>query len=249
MTWPGGLVASTLIAIPLAGCGRLGFDPGSTSDARRADGINDGSGIRPLHLYELNNSYADTYGGPSLVGAGGSFVANGYQFGANQGLSVDGALPLDVYTLDIDFSFDDVVLWQKILDYEGLTADEGLYVYEGALQFVIVSGASFMSSAPIIGATQRLRVTLTRDATRHVVGYLDRAPVAADPGGNAAPPASPTGRFEFDDTANEAQLSGTVATFFIDDTPTGQIEASPGTVRRIAIYDIALTAAQVAALP
>ncbi|HUS33344.1 MAG TPA: hypothetical protein VMZ53_32800 [Kofleriaceae bacterium] len=237
-------------ALVLAGCGRLAFEPLSTSDATTSNGDGDSGapGLRPLHLYELNGTYADTYGGPSLVGAGGTFTANGYQFGINEGLSVDNALPASVYTIDIDFSFTDVAMWQKILDYKGLAADEGVYVYEGALQFVIAASADFVSGAPNLVADQRLRVTLTRDASAHVVGYLDRAPIAADRLTSAAPPASPSGTFDFDDTTHQAQLAGATAAFFIDDSGTTMGEASPGTVRRIAIWDVALTPAQVATL-
>ena len=39
----------------------------------------------PSHLYELNGSFADTFGGPSLVSNGGTLGASSYSFGANLG--------------------------------------------------------------------------------------------------------------------------------------------------------------------
>jgi hypothetical protein len=238
-----------VLLLALAGCGRLGFDTVEPSGSDAAGGADTPGGLQPIHLYELDGSYADTFGGPSLVGAGGTFVPAGYQFDANQGLRVDGALPASIYSVDIQFSFTDVSDWRKILDYEGLANDTGLYIYRGAVQFVLAAGADFLCGAATITPSLLVRVTLTRDATGHVVGYLGRAPIAADRGAGATPPSAPTGMFAFDDTSPVAVLKGTRATFFIDDAVTFPTEAAPGTVRRIAIYDVALTAAQVAALP
>ena len=67
---------------------------------------------------------------------------------------------------------------------------------------------------------------------------------------SAAPPgAVPATPFAFTDSGGVAALTGTTATFFIDDTATAGGEAPTGSVRRIRIYDVALTAAQVAAMP
>lgn len=239
----------TLVA--LASCGRVDFDTvGSrTDDARRNDTADDGAALQPIHVYELGGNYNDTYGGPPLVGQGGTFTAGGYQFGMNQGLTLDGAMPPSVYTVDIIFSFTTITSWRKIIDFKNLAVDEGLYVYEGALQMVIVQLADFETSTATITPNVTLRMTLTRDAATHVAGYLDR--VGAPSARSAAPdiPTAPTGPFEYDDSMGVAVVQGTSVTFFVDDTPTGQGEAAPGTVRRIAIYDVALTAAQVAALP
>ena len=57
------------------------------------------------HDYQLNGSLADTLGGPSLVSAGGVLSANGYSFGANQGLSLSNALGDNGnYSIEMQFS-------------------------------------------------------------------------------------------------------------------------------------------------
>jgi len=241
--------------LALAACGRVGFDaaPRGHADAPPGDGPAnpDGSaGLLPSHQYSLNNSYADDYGGPSLGGHGGTFGSDGYDFGPNQGLSVDGALPPAVYTVDLELAFVDLSGWRKILDYEGLTRDSGFYTYDYALQYVIVPGSDFLTAPVTFTANARTRVTLTRDAAGEVVGYLDGAPAMGARSSSAAPPTTvPATPFAFADASGVARLTGTTATFFIDDTATGGGEAATGSVRRIRIYDVPLTAAQVAAMP
>ena len=94
------------------------------------------------------------------------------------------------------------------------------------------------------------RVTLTRDASNLVVAYIAGAPVMAARASNAAAPTStPATSFVFTDPTRVAALTGTTVNFFIDDAATGGGEAAVGIVRRIRIYDVALTAAQVAATP
>ncbi len=92
----------------------------------------------------------DDFGGPDLVPAGGGFVAGGYQFGPNQGLTVTGAMPEQVYTVDLVFAFDSYATtsWQKILDFKGLTTDEGYYTYGDISQFVVVAGSQFADGPP-----------------------------------------------------------------------------------------------------
>ena len=53
--------------------------------------------------YELNGSYAESNGGPSLVPYGGTLAANGYYFGINEGLSLSGTGIFDAYSIDIRF--------------------------------------------------------------------------------------------------------------------------------------------------
>ena len=242
-----------LVTLALTGCGRIDFGAVALAqtDAAPPDGsAPDGSGLQPLHQYSLNGTYNDDFGGPPLTGHGGVFVAGGYQFAVNQGLSVIGALPQSVYTVDIVFSFADLASWKKILDYEGLTLDSGFYTFDGALQYVIVPGSDFITTQVSFVVNAMARVTLTRDATNQVVAYRDGAPVPALRATGPTPPAvSPPTPFEFADPGRVAALTGNTATFFIDDTATGSGEASAGLVRRIRIYDVALTAAQVAASP
>jgi hypothetical protein len=95
--------------------------------------------------YELNGSYAESNGGPSLVPYGGTLTPNGYNFGINEGLSLSGTGAFDVYSIDIRFYFDNVSAsfngFQRILDFQNRTSDSGLYDSGGALQLYATGGS------------------------------------------------------------------------------------------------------------
>lgn len=221
-----------LALVAVAACGRVGYDPVTDGAPGDDDALApDADPLAPLHQYHLRGDYRDDYGGPDLVPAGGSFVADGYQFGPNQGLTVTGAMPDQVYTVDLVFAFDSytTTAWQKVLDFKGLTTDEGYYTYGDISQFVVVAGSQFADGPPgLVGGT-RYQMTITRDGAGVVTGYVDHAQV-----------------WQFTDGAGVATLlgPGAAASFFIDDTATGMGEAGAGTVRRIRIWDRALTAAE-----
>ena len=83
------------------------------------------------HIYELNGSFADSKGGPSLVPRGGSLVNGGYRFGKDQGLELVGAFANpEKYTIIVGLTFDNMSgTWQKILDFKDRRVDSGLYTY------------------------------------------------------------------------------------------------------------------------
>jgi hypothetical protein len=217
-------------ACAAAACGRIGYDPLDLADAGDdATDALDAPGLPPIHDYRLQNSYADEYGGPPLMNAGGTLMIDGYQFTPNQGLAVAGALPDRVYTIDLIFSFDTLGNWRKILDFKGLSTDEGLYTYQDHLQYVVVAGTGFADGATTLTVDTTIQVSLTRDAAGQVVGYVDRVH-----------------QFDFPDTGDVAALPGPgdIAHFFIDDPVTSGNESSGGIVRRIRIWDVALTESQ-----
>lgn len=224
--------ATFAVVVAIAACGRVGYDPvtdAGDSDADR-DAAIDADPLTPLHQYHLDGTYQDDYGGPDLVPAGGGFVADGYHFEANQGLSVTGAVPAEVYTVDLVFSYDAYSGWHKVLDFKDLATDEGYYTYEDHSQFVVVAGSTFADGPPGLLANTLYQMTITRDAAGVVTGYVDGAQA-----------------WTFNDTASVATL-GTVggpAHFFIDDTATGGGESKAGTVRRIRIWDRALAAGEI----
>ncbi len=214
----------------VAACGRVGYDPAVDGASGGDDALVDADPLAPLHQYHLNGDYRDDFGGPDLVPAGGAFVAGGYRFGPNQGLSVTGAMPDQVYTVDLVFAFDTLVGWRKILDFKDLTTDEGYYTYDDISQFVIVAGSAFADGPHALAPATTYQMTITRDAAGTVVGYVDRSPV-----------------WTFVDSASVATLVavGAPAHFFIDDNATGMSEAEGGTVRRIRIWDRALAAGEI----
>lgn len=183
-----------------------------------------------IHQYDLQNSYADALGGPALAPNGGSLAGGGgYQFDANQGLSLDGALPgPDVYSIAIDFSFARLDGYRRIVDFKDLQSDTGLYNLDQSLNFYnIITG-------PQVFATDTLaRLVLTRDAAGMVNGYLNGVL-----------------QISFDDSSTQlATFTGTDNRiwFFQDDVAVPG-EASAGFVNFIQIYDTALSADEVRAL-
>ena len=63
-----------------------------------------------LHDYQLNGTFADALGGPSLVSSfGGTLTANNFIFGANQGLSLsNGVTTNNNYSIATTFQFSDL---------------------------------------------------------------------------------------------------------------------------------------------
>lgn len=237
----------------IAGCGRVGFDARGDGGGTATDTAGETpGGIQPIHRYRFAGTLADDFGGPDAVSLGGTLgtaASPGYTFGPNQGISLTDALPRSVYTVDIAMRFDDVAGWRKILDFRGLDTDEGFYVYQGGLQFVIAAGSDFITTAATITPSVEFRTTLSRDASARVTAYLGHSLAVADRAGGPTPPASPSGVFTFIDPAEVAVLSATTARFAIDDNATTMSEAAAGSLREITIYDVALDAAQIGTLP
>jgi hypothetical protein len=186
----------------------------------------------PTHLYLLADT-SDVYGGPAIVGEGGSFGtsalgATGYSFAANQGLVLSNVLPASVYTIDFSYSFDATSGYRKLIDFKSLTNDAGVYNLDQRLNFFPVT-----SGAPVMVAGGLARVTLTRDAAGVVTGYVNGVQEIsfADTGSLA--------------TFSDAQQLGRL---FHDDNATGGRETSSGFADYVRIYDVALTAAEVGAL-
>src|SRR5262245_22808543 len=73
--------------------------------------------------------------GPELKPLNGKLGAASYKFEAGQGLELPKAGVTNHYTIEIAFHFDKVDDWQKIIDFKKRTSDNGLYVYNGMLQF------------------------------------------------------------------------------------------------------------------
>jgi hypothetical protein len=223
-----------LVAALAAGCGRFQFDRVPV-DASIDSTIDASIVPAPTHRYTLTAGLADELGGPALVSLGGAVGATGFKFEANKGLQLTDALTVSAYTIDLEFAFDQIAGYRKIVDFKALSTDEGLYVDDETLDFVTRADTQTeIKSLPMFTAGTLAQLTLTRGADGAVVGYLARAPV-----------------IRFADTGAVAVFSfaGRVANFAVDDLKTSQLEAASGVVRRITIWDQALTAEQVAALP
>lgn len=227
-----------LLNVAVGGCGRLNFDAGGDASVDTPFiETHDDAGFGPIHHYPLITSLADNLGGPPAVSLGGQLRADGYRFGPNQGLSLASAMPSSVYTIDATVEIDSIPTqgWRKLIDFKNLTTDEGLYYFDvDKFQFVVVAGTSFATSdGGVVSAGTVHRITLTRDASATVAGYVDGIV-----------------RFSFVDTAAVATFSAPqqMAEMVVDDTTTSQGEADGGTIRDVTIWDVPLTAAQISSL-
>ena len=188
--------------------------------------------VTPTHLYLMDDA-SDQMGGPAITGGGGTFGVSaygqvGYQFTANQSLLLTGVVPDSVYTIDFSYAFTDTSGYRKLVDFKNESSDDGLYNLNAALNFYPVA-----TGTASLAADQLARVTITRDASGLFTGYVNGVQ-----------------QFSFTDSSTLATFSGasTVARFFQDDTVTGGREASGGFVDYLRIYDVALSAGEVAAL-
>jgi hypothetical protein len=229
------------------GCGRFSFSesPDVPADAGGEGDAAPPKGPAPIHRYKLAGSFADEAGGPALLSLGGALdPALGYKFAANQGLKLEGAMPVDAYTVDLRFTFQDIGACNpdgqhfcKLLDFKSLDKDEGLYVVDEKLHFVIsttVSPPVSVESKELFVADRSATVTLTRDKDGNTTAYVNRALA-----------------FSFADSTAMAKFSfqKQVAYFAVDDQATTPREASSGSIREIAIWNVVLTPAEIAALP
>jgi hypothetical protein len=152
-----------------------------------------------------------------------------YNFGKNEGLSLNtSGLISNNYTIAALLRFDAISSYRKILDFDNLSNDNGLYANDGQLNFypVAIGGPSASSGS-------FFEVVLTRDSISELTkAYID---------GNLA--------FSFTDSTPYAVISASnLLSFFQDDTSTGGDESSAGAVAGIRIFDTVLTDSEVASL-
>ena len=188
-------------------------------------------GATLTHDYDLTSSLNDQVGSTALVSLGGSISGSGYTFAANQGLNLSSVLS-DVgnYSILMDFSFQSLSGYRKILDFQNLTSDTGVYNLSTDLNYY---NSAFGPNGAFTANTAA-RVIITRDsATQLVTGYVNGI-----------------SQFSFTDSTSGATFTGTngIIRFFQDDNITGQNESSAGVSTRISIYDGALTSLEVAGL-
>ena len=180
--------------------------------------------------YELNGSLAESNGGPSLVSYGGTLGSTGYAFGVNEGLSLSGTGAFNVYSVDIQFYFDDVSASfngiQRILDFQNRTSDSGLYDRRGnSLLFAGAAGDPSADVGPVFTNGTMADLLVTRTASGLFSAYVN---------GNLA--------FRVMDTTGSTRFSGpgNIMYFFMDDlvslaTHPDQPEAGTGFIDRIQV--------------
>ncbi len=204
------------------------------------DGVDDLSDPDPhtprqpqlVHFYEFDGGLSDTLGGTALTANGGDVDVNVYNFGPNQGLSLELSLtPENVeltshYSIGLRFVIpSNVAGVKKIVDFKNLLSDEGVYSLDNSLGFVGLGG----TADPVLFPDSVIELVLVRDAGSGLCTcYLN---------GSMAP------NFEFNDPFkfSIAQFFGDVADFhfFMDDSAAQNdfSSAYSGTVEEIRIWD------------
>lgn len=164
-----------------------------------------------LHDYELNGTFADSLGGPPMVGNGGTLGATGYTFAANQGPSLSNALPLPgSYSIEIGFTLNSTAGYKKLIDFKDLTSDNGLYNHDTELVFYDLA----FGPDGAIEAGVPVTVLLTRNGTTgEVVGYVNGIE-----------------QIRFTDSGGDAVFTGAnnIIHFMQDDGVTGGSESPSG---------------------
>ena len=169
-----------------------------------------------IKSYDFDGDLTDTLGnGANLISSGGTVGSGAYSFAANQGLRLTSALPnTTTYGIEINFRVTDSTGgFNKIIDFQDLASDIGLYVRSGSLDFYTAG-----PTAGTILLNTDYTVGLARSAG-FVELFLDGVSLFSVADGGQA-------------------ISATnVLNFFEDDHRTGQGESFAGSVDFIRIHD------------
>ncbi len=156
--------------------------------------------------------------------------AAGYAFTASHGLSLSGGLTnTGDYSIAMNFDFSNLSGYRKILDFDNLQLDYGLYTLGAALNFYPIT----VTQQGALSPSTPVELVFTRNAASHLItAYVNGASLLSAV-----------------DTLSPAVFSGPagIIYFFTDDTTVTGNDPT-GSVQRIRLYDGALTAAQVTAL-
>jgi PEP-CTERM motif len=177
-----------------------------------------------IKSYDFDGGLSDTLGnGVNLIASGGTISGGRYSFTANQGLRLTSALP-STTNYGIEFRFrvnDSTAGYNKLIDFQDLASDLGLYVLSGQLDFYTVG--------PAAGS-----ILLNTDYT---VG-LSRS------GGSIQLFLNGVSLFTAADGSSQAVSAANILNFFEDDVGTGQFESFAGSVDFIRIHDDSSTFGQ-----
>lgn len=172
-----------------------------------------------IKSYDFNDSLTDSLGsGSDLIASGGSVSGGRYNFSANQGLELNSAL-LNTSSYGIEMKLkmtDSVAGWNKLIDFESLTSDLGLYIRSGTVDFY--------TSGPAAGT-----VDLNTDFT---IGFAVSSG-SMDVYLNSL--------LLFTTTSSQAVTTSNILNFFVDDNATSQNESFAGSADFIRIHDDAST--------
>ncbi len=164
--------------------------------------------VNLVHLFEFDNNLNDSLSSTVLTDNGGTINSDSYSFGANQGVFLDTALSLaDNYSIGIQFSFESVSGWKKIVDFKDRIPDTGQYILSSKIYFFDPT----IAGTGIVQADEFINVVFTRSSLDNVyTAYLN---------------GSSTPEYSFVDSSSKAiafDNSGFAQfAFFMDDVDTG----------------------------
>lgn len=174
-----------------------------------------------INSYDFNDSLSDSLdNGSNLIASGGSVSGGRYNFSNNQGLKLESALEdTSNYAIEMKLKMTDSVAgWNKLIDFQNLTSDLGLYIRNSAVDFY--------TSGPAAGL-----VTLGTDfiigfavSTTSMDVYLNNTLL-------------------FESTSTQAISASNILNFFEDDNKTSH-ESFTGSADFIRIHDDASTFGQ-----
>lgn len=171
-----------------------------------------------INSYDFNVDFSDTLGnGNDLTSFGGTIGGGSYSFADNQGLRLTSALTsTSDYAIEINIqNNDDLIGYKKLIDFQDLTSESGLYLYENTLDFYpddTTAGTYLLNTDLIVG--------LARSGGT-VELFLDGVSV-----------------YSFLDVNGEGVSSLNILNFFIDDDNQNSLgESFSGSVNFIRIHD------------
>jgi hypothetical protein len=170
-----------------------------------------------IKSYDFDSSLTDTLGnGVDLTASGGAVSAGRYSFTNNQGLRLTSALSSTTdYGIEIKFQMNDSLSgYNKLIDFQDLASDLGLYELNGGIRFYTASGA-FGS----VSLNTDFTIGLARSAGAMEL-FLDGVSI-----------------FSGSDGSSQGVSGANTLNFFEDDSATGQVESFTGSVDFIRIHD------------
>lgn len=182
------------------------------------------------HLVDATNQQPNTFTTAQVDGVPRT-VLHFPQFNGVLLSPTSGLISPGVYTVVVLYSFEEVSGYRRILDFKHGTVDNGVYSYHSRLNFYPVTTASAAS----LTAEAFHQVVITRSSDGTVAGYVDGQPAIS-----------------FNDATSQHGVidANNHLRFFQDNTggSAAVYESAAGRVARIRVYNVALTAAEVAAL-
>ncbi|MCW8865536.1 MAG: LamG domain-containing protein [Colwellia sp.] len=171
-----------------------------------------------IKSYDFNNDLSDTLNnGVDMIASGGTLSGGFYNFSANQGLRLTDALDDTMdYAIEMRLQIEDsTASWNKLIDFQDLTSDNGLYVLNSEIDFY-VSGVNILGGQ--INTNEFFNIAFVRSAGV-ITTFLNGIELSP-----------------FVDSSDQAVPMDNILNFFEDDFATGQGEAFIGAVDYIRIH-------------